>query len=139
MVTGIRFTALFASVSLIASSVIAAGSYEWPQWRGANRDDISKETGLLKQWPAEGPALLWKITDLGIGYSGISVVKGKMFTMGDLDGGSQVMALDESTGKKLWATRMGEVGQYGGYAGPRGTPTVDGNCVYALNQHGDLV
>jgi outer membrane protein assembly factor BamB len=123
----------------IAGDGKTAKGFDWPQWRGMNRDDISKETGLLKQWPADGPSLTWKITGLGEGYSGISVVKGKIFTMGDVDNASQLIALDESTGKKLWSTRMGAVGAYGGYIGPRGTPTVDGDFVYALNQHGDLV
>ncbi|OGV57957.1 MAG: hypothetical protein A2283_15410 [Lentisphaerae bacterium RIFOXYA12_FULL_48_11] len=139
MLFGTRLVVILFSVMFIVSDIFAAGSYEWPQWRGANRDGLSKETGLLKQWPSGSPVQVWKISDLGVGYSGFSAVKGKMFTMGDLDGGCHLIALDEFTGKKLWSTKIGETGQYGGYEGPRGTPTVDGNCVYALNQHGDLV
>jgi len=121
------------------ASVHAAGNYEWPQWRGANHDGLCRETGLLKQWPSEGPSIVWKVKDLGIGYSGISVVKGKIFTMGDVDDGSYLMAFDENKGAKLWSRRMGETGAPGGYAGTRGTPSVDEGLVYALNQHGDLV
>jgi outer membrane protein assembly factor BamB len=128
-----------AAVLVCGAGVKAVGELEWTQWRGANRDDISKETGLLKQWPAEGPAVVWKATDLGVGYSGFSIVKGKLFTMGDLEGSSQLFAYDVATGKKLWSTKMGATGGYGGYFGPRGTPTVDGDMVYALNQHSDLV
>ena len=54
----------------------------WPQWRGPNRDGISKETGLLKQWPAEGPPLVWKATGAGRGYSSFSIANGRLYTMG---------------------------------------------------------
>jgi outer membrane protein assembly factor BamB len=112
---------------------------DWPQWRGPNRDDLSTETGLLKQWPAGGPPLAWKTTGLGAGYSGVAVAKGKIFTMGDLGGESRLLALNEQNGQPTWATKLGRPGEYGGFVGPRGTPTVDGNLVFALNQHGDLV
>jgi len=136
---GSRIAAGVAGVLLAFSDSHAAGANEWAQWRGANRDDLSKETGLLKQWPTEGPAQVWKVTDLGIGYSGIAVVKGKIFTMGDIDGGSQLMVFDENKGNKLWSTKIGDTGAYGGFAGTRGTPAVDDGLVYALNQHGDLL
>ncbi len=124
---------------LAFSQIQAADVNEWSQWRGANRDDLSKETGLLKQWPAGGPELKWKATELGGGFSGISVVGGKIFTMGDLDGASQLMAFDEANGKKLWSTRLGEAGGGDGYPGPRSNPTVAGGRVYALGQFGDLL
>ncbi len=120
------------------ASVVSAGG-GWPQWRGPNRDDISTEKGLLGEWPADGPALAWKSEGLGAGYSGVAVVKGKVFTMGDVGQESQLIALDEATGKKLWSLKLGQPGQYGNFYGPRGTPSVEGDLVYALNQHGDLV
>ena len=125
------------SCALAADAPAKAG--DWPQWRGPNRDDLSKETGLLKEWPATGPAQAWKITGVGAGYSGVAVTGGKIFTMGDVGGASQVIALNEADGKQIWSTKIGATGQYGNYFGPRGTPTVDGNMVYALNQHGDLI
>jgi outer membrane protein assembly factor BamB len=51
---------------LMGSLIVAAA--DWPQWRGPNRDGISKETGLLQKWPEEGPRLLWQSKDLGQGY-----------------------------------------------------------------------
>ncbi len=125
------------SFALAADAPAKVG--DWPQWRGPNRDDLSKETGLLKEWPAAGPALAWKITGVGIGYSGVAVTGGKIFTMGDIGNDSHVIALNEADGKQLWSTKIGASGQYGGFVGTRGTPTVDGNLVYALNQHGDLI
>ena len=128
---------------VIVALLLVAGGYltaaDWPCWRGALHDDISTETGLLAQWPSGGPTLAWKNTELGAGYSGVSVAKGKIFTMGDVEGSSQLICLAENTGKKIWMTKMGAPGEYGGFAGPRGTPTVDGDLVFALNQHGELV
>ncbi|MFA6290897.1 MAG: PQQ-binding-like beta-propeller repeat protein [Victivallales bacterium] len=124
---------------LALSNFQAAELNEWPQWRGVNRDGMSKEAGLLKTWSAGGPELKWKATELGGGFAGISVVGGKIFTMGDVDGASQLMALEDGTGKKLWSTKIGEAGGGDGYPGPRGTPTVAAGNVYALNQFGELL
>jgi outer membrane protein assembly factor BamB len=117
----------------------AAATTDWPQWQGPNRDNLSAETGLLKAWPADGPALAWKAENLGGGFSSVSVSDGEIFTIGDLGEAACVEALDLTTGKLRWKTRLGPIGGGGGYPGPRGTPTVDGKLVYALGQFGDLV
>jgi len=127
------FSALFA---LWLAASLAAGA-DWPQWRGSLRDDISTETGLLPQWPAGGPALAWKATGLGDGYSGVSVAKGRIYTMGDRGDASFLFALDAATGNVLWSTKVGKSG--GNYPGPRCTPTVDDDQVVTLGQFGDLV
>src|SRR6267142_5818551 len=67
---------------------------EWPQWRGPNRDGISKETGLLKQWPAGGPPLVWKATGAGRGYSSFSISKGRLYTMGLRGDREYIIAFD---------------------------------------------
>lgn len=54
---------------------------DWPQWRGPERSGISRETGLLKQWPKEGPNLVWQQNDIGDGYSGPSVVGSRIYLM----------------------------------------------------------
>ncbi len=71
---------------------------DWPQWRGPNRDGKSADTGLLKEWPADGPKLAWKATGLGKGYASMSVAAGRLFTMGDKDGAGYVMALNPADG-----------------------------------------
>ena len=111
---------------------------EWPQWRGANRDGVSKETGLLKQWPEGGPPLAWKAQGAGTGYSSISISKGRIFTMGLRGDKEYVIAFDAKTGKELWATAHGTAYRDSRGDGPRGTPTVDGNRVYSLGGNGDL-
>ena len=62
---------------------LSAAQLDWPQWRGPNRDGLSTETGLLKEWPKDGPPLLWKANGLGVGFSGISVAGQRIFTMGE--------------------------------------------------------
>lgn len=112
-------------------------SADWIQFRGANRDNISPDKNLLKEWPKDGPELLWKSEGVGVGYSSVSVVGDKVFTMGDKDKMSHVFAVDRVTGKQLWATKVGKAG--GVYSGTRCTPTVDGKLLYAIGQFGDLV
>src|SRR5438045_6597661 len=97
----------FAFLLLVPGSLAAQ---EWPQWRGPNRDGISAETGLLKEWPAAGPALVWKAKGLGIGYSGVSVVGKIIFTQADKGSKSYVIALHRENGLPLWETELGKGG-----------------------------
>jgi outer membrane protein assembly factor BamB len=110
---------------------------EWPQFRGPNRNDISPDKGLLKQWPNDGPKEVWKCEELGIGFSSVSVAGGRIFTMGDLKDGCYLFGIDQKEGKQTWKLKVGKTG--GNYQGPRCTPTVDGDLVFALGQFGDLV
>jgi outer membrane protein assembly factor BamB len=118
--------------------VAAQTAADWPQWRGPNRDGISKETGLLKQWPEQGPTLAWKATGAGNGYSSMAVSAGRIFTMGVRGDREYVIAFDVATGKEVWATPNGRVYRNDRGDGPRGTPTVDGERLYALGGNGDL-
>ena len=127
------------SLMVFASSLAAAQtSGDWPQWRGPNRDGISKETGLLKQWPAQGPPLVWKATGAGNGYSSLAIAGGRIFTMGVRANSEYIIAFDVATGKEVWATPNGHVFRNDRGNGPRGTPTVDGDRLYALGGSGDL-
>jgi len=122
----------------LAQQSLAQSAANWPQWRGPNRDGISKETGLLKQWPAEGPALVWKASGAGGGYSSFSVANGKLYTMGLRGDREFVVAFDVATGKEAWATPHGGAFRNDRGDGPRGTPTLDGDRLYALGGSGDL-
>jgi outer membrane protein assembly factor BamB len=112
----------------------AAPAADWPQFRGPDRDNVSKETGLLKSWPQDGPPLEWEAKGLGGGYSSVSVAGNRIYTLGNKGDKSFVVALERDGGKVAWT---GEVGRSGGNLGC--TPTVDGDHVYALGQEGDLV
>ena len=127
-----------ALTALIFSTTISHAA-DWSQWRGPNRDDISAEKGLLKSWPEGGPKQLWVFKDAGLGYSGYSIVGGKLFTMGIRNGGEELIAVSIKDGKELWAAKIGEILKNGWGDGPRGTPTVDGDHVYALSGRGNLV
>ncbi len=122
----------------LAYQALGQSAANWPQWRGPNRDGISKETGLLKQWPAEGPSLVWKASGAGGGYSSFSVANGKLYTMGLRGDREYVIAFDVATGKEAWSTPHGSAFRNDRGDGPRGTPTVDGDRVYALGGSGDL-
>src|ERR1043165_5785337 len=132
-------SAVLALLIFAAAGVFAgqpAASLDWPQFRGPNRDDVSTETGLLKKWPPEGPKLLWKATGLGTGFSSVAVVGDKIFTMGDVEGASHVIALNLKDGSPAWKTKIGRPEGGGGYPGTRCTPTVDGAVLYAMNHFG---
>ena len=133
-VASIAIVVLLLSVELVAQT---AGG-DWPQWRGANRDGISKETGLLKQWAPEGPPLVWKATGAGFGYSSFAITNGRLYTMGLRGDQEFVVAFDVATGKELWATPNGKAFRNDRGDGPRGTPTVDGDKIYALGGNGQL-
>ena len=121
---------------LLAVSAFAA---DWPQWRGPNREGISNETGLAASWPSNGPPSVWKIKGLGDGYSSLAIAKGRIYTQGQRGREEFVIALDVKTGNKVWETSTGRSFSNDRGDGPRGTPTLDGDKVYALSGAGVLV
>jgi outer membrane protein assembly factor BamB len=130
------------SALLFAVPLLAVRAGDSPQWRGPKRDAICTETGLLKEWPKGGPKLVWKIEGLGAGYSEVSIAGGRIYTMSERretpqakDEETFVIALDEKDGKEKWATR---IGVKHGDGGPRSTPTIDGDRLYALAPRGEL-
>ncbi len=119
----------------------SASADDWPQWQGPDRNAISKERGLLKEWPKDGPPLAWKITGLGGGYSAPSIAGGRIFGMSNRGEDEVVWALSEKDGKELWATRLGPAVQQQapqGKEGPACTPTVDGEMLYVEGLGGDV-
>ena len=127
---------LLALLMLVAGSVVAA---DWPQWRGPERNDVSKEKNLLKKWPEGGPKLLWTFDDAGTGMAGPAIVGDRLYSMGADESKEYVFAVDLNTRKKLWTTEIGPRYVNGWTDGPRSTPTVDGDRIYALGGQGDLV
>jgi outer membrane protein assembly factor BamB len=130
---------------LIVASLIAAATTtglaapdDWPQWRGPRRDGVSTESGLLKQWPANGPPLAWRIEGAGEGYSSFAVSAGRLYTLGARKGTEYVMAFDAATGKRLWEVANGRRFENDRGSGPRSTPTIDGDRVYVFGSSGDL-
>ena len=128
----------FCGLTLGVLATFSLQGEEWPQWRGSQRDGISRETGLLRQWAREGPPLLWKTQGVGIGHSSVAIAQGRLFTMGAFEDTESVVALNATTGEPLWATPLGMRFQDDQGDGPRSTPTVVGNRIYALGANGDL-
>jgi outer membrane protein assembly factor BamB len=120
---------------------------DWPQWQGPDRTNVSKETGLLKDWPKGGPPLRWTFAKTGIGFSGPAVVGDRLYIMGARKdaGGKEteyLLALNISNGREVWAARIGPLFTFQTNIwgdGPRATPTVDGDLVFAQGAQGDLV
>jgi outer membrane protein assembly factor BamB len=127
------------ALALTFTLTLPALALDWPGWRGPKRDDHQPETGLLQQWPEGGPKRLWMFQNAGMGYAGFSVVGGKLFTIGTRDDQEQLLAFDAATGKELWATPISGVFANRWGDGPRSTPTVDGDRVYALSGQGTLL
>jgi outer membrane protein assembly factor BamB len=116
---------------------------DWPQWQGPDRNNVSKETGLLKSWPKEGPKLLWTYDNAGNGYSSYAIVGDRLYTLGARGETEYVISIDVNTGKEIWSREIapylanGSTKNYG--IGTRGVPTIDGDLLYALGSQGKLV
>jgi outer membrane protein assembly factor BamB len=90
---------------------LTAAADDWPQWRGPKRDGMSAETGLLKEWPKQGPRLLWQLKDIGSGYSTPAVVGARLYVQSNTGMESEfVQALDIKSGAHLWSAKLGKVG-----------------------------
>lgn len=134
----------FVALQIAAGVWLAAAvqARDWPQWRGPNRNGVSEETGLLKEWPKEGPKLHWKLADAGSGYSTPAVVGDRLYLLGNEGLENEfVAARAVPDGKRVWTTRLGNVGepkQTPSFPAARSTPTVEGEVLYALGSDGDL-
>ena len=115
-----------------------ARAADWPTFLGPNRDGRSPDTGLLKQWPQEGPALLWKVDNIGPGWSSVAVVSGLVYTTGNEGENQMLICLDEKSGKEKWRAVQGPKSSHGKYGGARATPTVDGDRIYLTGGDGVL-
>lgn len=111
---------------------------DWPQWRGPDRTGLSKETGLLAQWPRSGPRVAWSAAMLGAGYGSIAVQGERVYVQGMRNRQSVVSSLNRADGKLVWVRILGAAGDNDRGPGPRSTPTIDGDRVYAMSENGDL-
>lgn len=131
---------LVALTVILSLSAVASDQAfdDWPQWRGPKRDGISAERGLLKDWPAGGPLVVWRAAGAGTGYSSFSSAHGRLYTLGARDSTEYLMAYDAATGKKIWETAHGRRLSNDRGDGPRSTPTVDGDRLYTFGASGDM-
>lgn len=116
---------------------------DWPQFRGPKQDNISPDTGLLKEWPAGGPKKLWTYSKAGLGYAGHIIVGGKLYTIGTEGTSLRAVCVNIEDGSEVWAkeigTDSGEGYSTGWGGGPRGAPTFSDGHLYCLGPNGNLV
>lgn len=111
---------------------------DWPQWRGPLRDGLSTETGLMKEWASSGPKSLWSIATLGDGYGSMSIAGSNIYVQGRKGNDSVVHCLSRADGKTQWVAPLGAYRDQDRGGGSRGTPTLDGDKLFALTENGDL-
>jgi outer membrane protein assembly factor BamB len=111
---------------------------DWPQWRGPDRNGISRETGLAKSWPSAGPPSIWSISNLGQGYGALAIKGDRIYVQGVEGRNSVVFCLNRLDGKIVWTAALAEKMEQDRGSGPRGTPTLDGDRGYALSENGEL-
>jgi outer membrane protein assembly factor BamB len=136
-----RIFAFALAVAAFAGTAFC-GQFDWPQWQGPERTAHSKESGLLKVWPKEGPSLSWKVKGLGGGDSAPSVAGGSIYGMSHRGGDEMVWALSEKDGKEIWAVRIAPAFTTSwpqSKEGPSATPTVDGDRIYVMGLAGNVV
>ena len=132
---------IFGLLTVITPSITAD---DWPEFRGQGRNGVWAETGILETFPEGGLDIRWR-TPINRGFSGPAVAAGRVFltdferTQG-LNGIERIVCLDEGTGQLLWSQSW--EANYAGISwdeGPRATPTVDGDRVYAVGASGVLI
>lgn len=109
---------------------------DWDQFRGPNRDGKSTETGLMKQWPENGPQQLWSVEGIGEGHSTVAISGGLILTTGLIDSTDYLTAYDMS-GQQKWQIPYGK-GWLGSFPGVRVTPTIEDGKVYIISGHGEI-
>ena len=110
---------------------------DWPQFRGPQQNGVSLEKGLLRSWPEGGPKVVWK-KPIGSGFSSLTAVGDALYTMAVEGESETAYRLRESNGEVVWRVPLGPVFPETFGNGPRSTPTVEGDVVYALSATGRL-
>lgn len=131
---GFSACGLLIVVSFAAAPACAG---EWPQFLGPARTGVSPETGLLEEWPESGPPEIWR-AEGGVGMSGLAVQGGRLFTLVQKKGHQWLISKDAGTGRTLWETAIMPEYENSMGNGPRGTPAVDGDRVFAFTGEGVL-
>jgi outer membrane protein assembly factor BamB len=132
--TGV-FVVLVALVPLSMAREMT--DFDWPQFHGPNRDNTSRETGLLKKWPPEGPQLLWTAEGVGEGFSTVAIAEGLVYTTGNIGDYTVITALT-ADGSHKWTAKNGPAYKRD-KPGTRSTPTIDSGRLYHENADGDVV
>ncbi len=140
--------------ALLCGLAAPAAADDWPQWLGPKRDGYWRETGIVDEFPKGGPPILWR-QPVGMGYAGPAVSQGKIFlpdrylaegvenpgnpfAKAAVKGKERVQCFDEKSGKPLWKFEYDSEYRISYAAGPRCTPSVDGDLLYHIGAMGDF-
>lgn len=132
-------TAVVLLPCLVSAQEVGRKEADWPQWRGPDRNGLSSETGLLKDWRKTPPKLDWMSEGMGSGYASLSVSGNRIFTTGNFSDGQAVLAIDAADGAVVWKTSVTEVAPKHGAKGSRSTPAIDGGRLYIVASNGAIV
>jgi outer membrane protein assembly factor BamB len=142
---------LLAAAALTCAPTLASAD-DWPQYLGPNHDNVWRETGVVEQFPAGGPKILWRQKVAG-GYAGVAVADGRVYVADfvspadpkaevydrtDNEGSERLLCFDAATGKSLWSFEYPMKYKISFPNGPRATPTVNDGRVYMLGAEGRL-
>lgn len=131
--------ALFLCLATAVAGYVSASANDWPNWMGPNLNGVSTATGWSTDWPDDGLPQVWK-KEIGIGFSSVSIVDGRLYTMGHNDGTETVWCLDTKDGSEIWSrTYDAELNANLYEGGPGSTPTVFDTHVYTLSVDGRLM
>ena len=125
-----------AFACLLCGTAVAQTPYGW---RGPERNGVYPESGLLKEWPAEGPQLLWETMDAGKGYSSPVIVGDRLYITGmNEDETQEIFSAYTLDGKKVYQTAYSAPWN-DTYPETRTTPAIDGDKAYVISGSGDVV
>jgi outer membrane protein assembly factor BamB len=113
--------------------VASACATDWPQYRGPNHDGVSPDR-ITAQWSGAVTTAVWRVT-LGQAFSSLAAAQGKAITQVYRNSKETCIALSITNGAELWSRTFETFQNYGGYDGPRSTPTVDQGSVYVLTSN----
>lgn len=136
-----QFTLIIITLLHVVASAKDKTKHDWPRFLGPHGNGISDETGLLRSWPEKGPQEIWRVP-IGIGYSGIAISNGRIYTMDGRNDSEYLLCLNAENGQEIWRNEVEPLfkEQLSGVGdGPRSTPAIDGDVVYALSANGHLL
>jgi outer membrane protein assembly factor BamB len=129
---------VFSIVVALSAGLLTASAADWSQFLGPDRNGISAETGLVDGWAGDGPKEIWRVKG-GVGMSGLAVRGNMLVTLVQRDEKQFVVALDVVSGKSIWQTAVAAEYRNSMGHGPRATPTISGDRVFAFTGEGNLV
>ncbi len=134
-----RIIAFLSAVLIFAACGIEIKESEFSQWRGKNRDGIYQEKNLLKEWPEEGPALLWSYEGIGAGHGSAAITKDKIFVTGmpDTSQTAGVLSALDHSGNLIWKKEFGPDWNEN-FPGSRSTPTIVDDLIYLESGSGKV-